>query len=32
VFTRGLGDLTADAAGPLGDLFPKRMPYLYADF
>ncbi|MEU4428676.1 GNAT family N-acetyltransferase [Actinoplanes sp. NPDC024001] len=31
VLTRGLGDVK-DAAGPLGTLFPRRMPYLFADF
>lgn len=32
VFTRGLGELTPEAASPLGTLFPRRMPYLFADF
>lgn len=31
VVVRGLGRVGA-AAGPLGELFPKRMPYLFADF
>jgi predicted acetyltransferase len=32
VVTRGFGQVQASAVGPLGDLFPKRMPYLFADF
>ncbi|GIF06001.1 GNAT family N-acetyltransferase [Actinoplanes siamensis] len=32
VFTRGLGDLDAAAMERLGALFPRRTPYLFADF
>jgi predicted acetyltransferase len=32
VFTRGLGTVDARAVGVLGSLFPRKMPYLYADF
>ncbi|WP_378025416.1 enhanced intracellular survival protein Eis [Actinoplanes sp. GCM10030250] len=32
VLTRGLGDVTPDAVTPLSELFPRRMPYLFADF
>ncbi len=32
VVTRGLGELDADAMGRLGALFPRRMPYLFAEF
>jgi predicted N-acetyltransferase YhbS len=32
VFTRGLGDVKPAAITPLSSLFPKRMPYLFADF
>ncbi|WP_436527250.1 GNAT family N-acetyltransferase [Actinoplanes sp. HUAS TT8] len=32
VFTRGLGDLDAEAMERLGVLFPTRMPYMFADF
>ncbi|WP_328460970.1 GNAT family N-acetyltransferase [Actinoplanes sp. NBC_00393] len=32
VLTRGLGDVPAEAFGPLSALFPKQMPYLFADF
>jgi predicted acetyltransferase len=32
VLTRGLGAVGADAIGPLRALFPKKMPYLFADF
>ncbi|MEV6298946.1 GNAT family N-acetyltransferase [Actinoplanes sp. NPDC051861] len=32
VVTRGLGDLKPDAVTPLTTLFPRRMPYLFADF
>ncbi|GAA3346392.1 hypothetical protein GCM10020358_57200 [Amorphoplanes nipponensis] len=32
VVTRGLGRVEASAVGPLSALFPKRMPYLFADF
>jgi len=30
--TRGFGQVEGSAVGPLGALFPKRMPYLFADF
>jgi predicted N-acetyltransferase YhbS len=32
VVTRGFGQVDPSAVGPLGALFPKRMPYLFADF
>ncbi|MCW2143729.1 putative acetyltransferase [Actinoplanes cyaneus] len=32
VVTRGLGDLDADAISRLGALFPRRLPYLFAQF
>jgi predicted N-acetyltransferase YhbS len=32
VVTRGLGEVGADAIGPLRALFPKKMPYIFADF
>jgi predicted acetyltransferase len=32
VFTRGLGELGAEAIGPLSSLFGKQMPYIFADF
>jgi predicted N-acetyltransferase YhbS len=32
VFTRGLGQLTPAAIAPLTSLFPRQMPYLFADF
>jgi predicted acetyltransferase len=32
IFTRGLGRVDAAAIEPLEALFPKRMPYLFADF
>nr|WP_296074398.1 GNAT family N-acetyltransferase [uncultured Actinoplanes sp.] len=32
VFTRGLGELTPEAIEPLTALFPRRMPYIHADF
>jgi predicted N-acetyltransferase YhbS len=32
VLTRGLGDVPADAVAPLSALFPRRLPYLFADF
>ncbi|MFI7546676.1 enhanced intracellular survival protein Eis [Actinoplanes sp. NPDC049599] len=32
VMTRGFGQVEASAVGPLTALFPKRMPYLFADF
>ncbi|WP_122982494.1 GNAT family N-acetyltransferase [Actinoplanes teichomyceticus] len=32
VFTRGLADLDADAMTRLGALFPRRTPYMFADF
>jgi hypothetical protein len=32
VFTRGLGELDAAAMTRLGALFPRRMPYMFADF
>jgi hypothetical protein len=32
VVTRGLGEVGADAIGPLQALFPKKMPYIFADF
>jgi predicted N-acetyltransferase YhbS len=32
VFTRGLGTLTPDATSALTTLFPRQMPYLFADF
>lgn len=32
VFTRGLGQVSAEAIGPLASLFPRRMPYLFSDF
>jgi hypothetical protein len=30
--TRGFGRVEAAAVGPLAALFPRRMPYLFADF
>lgn len=32
VLTRGLGSVPAAAFGPLSGLFPREMPYLFADF
>ncbi len=32
VVTRGLGDVSPAAAQPLATMFPRQMPYLYADF
>jgi predicted N-acetyltransferase YhbS len=32
VVARGLGKVEADALSPLRTLFPREMPYLYADF
>jgi len=32
VVTRGLGQVEPSAVGPLNALFPRRMPYLFADF
>jgi predicted N-acetyltransferase YhbS len=32
VVIRGFGQVEKSAVGPLGALFPKRMPYLFADF
>jgi predicted acetyltransferase len=32
VFIRGLGTVTDAAIEPLSDLFPRRMPYIFADF
>jgi len=32
VITRGLGQVQTSAIGPLGALFPRQMPYLFADF
>ncbi len=32
VVTRGFGQVEAPAVGPLTALFPKRMPYVFADF
>ncbi|GLW28597.1 GNAT family N-acetyltransferase [Actinoplanes regularis] len=32
IVTRGLGDLDAAAMDRLGTLFPKRIPYLFAEF
>jgi predicted acetyltransferase len=32
VVTRGLGAVSAEAAGPLASLFPRQMPYLFSDF
>jgi predicted N-acetyltransferase YhbS len=32
IFTRGLGEPSPAAIGPLTSLFPRRMPYLFADF
>lgn len=32
VVVRGLGTIDADAIGPLRTLFPRNMPYLFADF
>jgi hypothetical protein len=32
VLTRGMGSLPAAAFEPLSSLFPRRMPYLFADF
>jgi GNAT superfamily N-acetyltransferase len=32
VVTRGLGQVEPPAVGPLNALFPRRMPYLFADF
>ena len=32
VVARGFGEVGAEAIGPLRALFPRRMPYLFADF
>jgi len=32
VITRGLGNVTRQAVEPLRSLFPREMPYLFADF
>ena len=32
VFTRGLGEVDPGAVDPLNALFPRRMPYIFADF
>jgi hypothetical protein len=32
VITRGFGTVNAEAIEPLRSLFPRRMPYLFADF
>jgi hypothetical protein len=32
VVARGLGTIEADAIAPLRALFPRAMPYLFADF
>jgi predicted acetyltransferase len=32
VVSRGLGEVESGALGPLRTLFPREMPYLYADF
>lgn len=32
VVTRGFGQVEPSAVGPLNALFPRRMPYLFADF
>lgn len=32
VVTRGLGEVTPTAIGPLAAMFPRRMPYIVADF
>lgn len=32
VMTRGFGQVETSAIGTLSELFPKRMPYLFADF
>jgi predicted acetyltransferase len=32
VFTRGLGEIEPAAIEPLAGLFPRQMPYLFADF
>jgi predicted acetyltransferase len=32
VLTRGLGEVSPEAIPPLTALFPRRMPYLFADF
>ena len=32
VFTRGLGELSPEAITPLTTLFPRQMPYIFADF
>jgi hypothetical protein len=32
VITRGFGTVSADAMEPLRSLFPRAMPYLFADF
>jgi predicted acetyltransferase len=32
VFTRGLGELSPEAIGPLTSLFPRQMPYIFSDF
>ena len=32
VVARGLGTVSGDAIGPLRTLFPREMPYLFADF
>jgi predicted N-acetyltransferase YhbS len=32
VVTRGLGQVDAGALGPLRTLFPRQMPYIFADF
>jgi predicted acetyltransferase len=32
VFTRGLGELSPEAIGPLTSLFPRQMPYIFSVF
>jgi hypothetical protein len=32
VVTRGLGVVSADVVGPLSSMFPRQMPYLFANF
>jgi predicted N-acetyltransferase YhbS len=32
VFTRGLGELEPSAIAPLASLFPRQLPYIFADF
>jgi hypothetical protein len=32
VFARGLGEVEPAAIDPLASLFPRQMPYLFADF